>query len=90
MMHSNPIIDMTFSHDSELFASIDAGCTKVWRFQSGKLLKKIDNTHGRPLHCVEFAKDPQDLLIASQDVHVVNLKTASTIKTFRGHTGSVN
>lgn len=52
MTHTSPIIDMSFSSDSELFASIDTGCTKIWRFQTGKLLKKIDNTHGRALHCV--------------------------------------
>jgi WD40 repeat protein len=90
MLHNRTIVDFAFSADSDLMASLDADQARVWHLVTGKLLKSIDNTHGKPFHCVLFSNSALELLVASLEIHVVNLKSGVTTKMFRGHQSSVN
>ncbi|KRX06056.1 WD40-repeat-containing domain [Pseudocohnilembus persalinus] len=90
LMHKDPILSMVFSDDDELLATADKkGIIKVWRVQSGKLLKKIDGAMQSNVTSLIFGKEYSHLIGASQEIKVIGLKSGKSLKEFRGHTSYV-
>lgn len=91
MLHKDPVVSLCFSKDDELLATGDEkGLIKVWRIQTGKLLKKIEGVFQTSISSLIFGNEFSHLISASKDVRVIGLKSGKALKEYRGHTAYVN
>lgn len=86
MFHEESIHAMTFSDDGEILASGDkVGCMKIWKVQSGKCLKKIDNSIGESISVMRFGKDQSKLIVGYSKnlIRIYGLKSSAILMEHR-------
>jgi WD40 repeat protein len=77
MCHKESITSLCFSEDDMLLASGDkTGIIKIWKLETGKLLKKIENILTRSPSILKFGIEPSHLLAGSYEtVKVIGLRS---------------
>eukprot|EP00467_Chlorarachnion_reptans_P004427 CAMPEP_0114498094 /NCGR_PEP_ID=MMETSP0109-20121206/6689_1 /TAXON_ID=29199 /ORGANISM="Chlorarachnion reptans, Strain CCCM449" /LENGTH=507 /DNA_ID=CAMNT_0001675549 /DNA_START=52 /DNA_END=1572 /DNA_ORIENTATION=+ len=93
MMHSEAVISVTWSRDSELIATGTAkGQVKIWRVLTGSCVRTFASAHSGGVTSLDFARDSTQLLTSSFDntLRIHGLKSGRKLKEFRGHTSFVN
>lgn len=93
IMMDAAVLCLSFSRDSEMLATgSDSGQLCVWQVATGRRLRRFEAAHEAAIAAVQFSKDSSHLLTASNDhtARLHGLKSAKTIRQFRGHTAFVN
>lgn len=90
MIHTESVVSLAFSKDSELLASGSKnGQVKVWKLLNGNCLRKYDAAHGESVTSLLFGKDPSHIISAGKEIKVFGLKSGKKLKEFSGHNGAV-
>ncbi|KAL4434959.1 hypothetical protein ABPG74_017715 [Tetrahymena malaccensis] len=94
MFHEEAIHALTFSDDGEILVSGDkVGTIKVWKTQTGKSLKKIDNGLSESISSLKFGADPSHLIVGYNKnlIRVYGLKSGTIIMEHRSkQEGNIN
>ena len=86
MLHTETVVSLGFSKDSELMASGSKnGQVKVWRLQNGSCLRKYDSAHDGSISSLMFGKDITQVISASKEIKIWGLKSGKKLKEFAGH-----
>ena len=65
------------------------GQLKIWNLITGKCLRKI-NTGTLPVSAISFGSDPSHILSAYETIDVYGLKSATVLRSFKGHSSYIN
>lgn len=101
MMQDSSILAMDVSHDGTMLASASSyGDVCVWKIADGKLLRKLERTHGGSgsndkgcaVTCLQFSPDGSKVLTGGHDstCREHGLLSSRMIKEFRGHKSYIN
>ncbi|CAI2365889.1 unnamed protein product [Moneuplotes crassus] len=93
MGHNSHILHLEFSENGKVLASGDSeGTIKVWNFEKGKCVKKIEKAHtDHGITCVRF-NDKLSIVYSSSFDTVLKshgLKNTSLLKEYKGHSGQI-
>lgn len=91
MVHEHPVMALCFNSEDELLVSGDKlGVIKIWRVETGKLLKKIEGVMDKCINKIIFGSDPSHIIIAGLQIKLIGLKSGKSLKEFSGHTSYIN
>lgn len=102
MMQDSSILAMDVSNDGTMLASASShGTVCVWKIADGRLLRKLERTHGGSggssdqgcaVTCCKFSSDGSKVLTGGHDstVREFGLLSSRMIKEFRGHKSYIN
>ncbi|KAL7438679.1 hypothetical protein ACHAXM_006562, partial [Skeletonema potamos] len=102
MMQDSSILAMDVSHDGTMLVTASShGTVCVWKIADGRLLRKLERTHGGSggssdqgcaVTCCKFSSDGSKVLTGGHDstVREHGLLSSRMIKEFRGHKSYIN
>lgn len=90
MIHKQSILSLIFSNDNQLLAAGDQeGVIKIWKFSTGKCLRKIENEggEGSGITCLLLSNNNSQLVAGSlkHTIKIFGLKSGNMLKELRGH-----
>ena len=100
MMQDSSILALAVSNDGTMLASASSqGDVCVWKIADGRLLRKLERTHGGSgssqgcaVTCLQFSPDGSKVLTGGHDstCREFGLLSSRMIKEFRGHKSYIN
>lgn len=94
MGHNCQVLYLEFSENGKVLASGDSeGTIKIWNFTKGKCIKKLEKVHpDNGITCIRFNEGLSIIYSSSFDKVLKShgLKSASLLKEFNGHSGSIS
>jgi WD40 repeat protein len=75
--HTGPVLNVMFSPDGQLLASVEHGMVHLWETASGRQRAVLAGRTGRPARAVAFSPDGQMLATVSNDETVQLWETAT-------------